>query len=49
MPFTLIENYAVLYAANMFVPRIWLRDSDGKFIGQLISTQTASPSRTTAW
>jgi len=30
-----IEKYEVMYSANSFFPRIWLKDSTG-FIGQLI-------------
>jgi hypothetical protein len=32
---TKIEEYEVMYSANKFVPRIWLKNS-GKFIGQLV-------------
>jgi hypothetical protein len=32
---TIIEQYEVMYSANMFPPRIWLK-SAGKYIGQLI-------------
>jgi hypothetical protein len=35
MPYTPIDEYVVLYAANSFFPRIWLKHS-GVFIGQLI-------------
>lgn len=33
--FTSIDQYEVMYSANTFVPRIWLK-SGGKYIGQLI-------------
>jgi hypothetical protein len=32
---TKIDEYEVMYSANKFVPRIWLK-SAGKYIGQLI-------------
>lgn len=35
MPVTRIENYEVLYAANQFAPRIWLKNGDN-YIGQLV-------------
>ena len=35
MAVTAIDEYEVLYAANSFVPRIWLK-SGGNFIGQLV-------------
>lgn len=35
MAITKIDEYEVLYSANTFVPRIWLK-AGGKFIGQLI-------------
>lgn len=35
MALTKIDEYEVMYSANAFVPRIWLK-SAGKFIGQLI-------------
>ena len=35
MPVTQIDEYEVLYSANKFFPRIWLKHS-GNFIGQLI-------------
>ena len=35
MALTIIDEYEVLYAANSFVPRIWLKNG-GTFIGQLI-------------
>jgi hypothetical protein len=35
MALTIIDEYEVLYSANSFVPRIWLKNG-GKFIGQLI-------------
>ena len=35
MALTKIDEYEVMYSANAFVPRIWLKSSN-KFIGQLI-------------
>ena len=35
MALTQIEQYEVMYSANQFPPRIWLK-SGGKYIGQLI-------------
>ena len=35
MVLTKIDEYEVMYSANTFVPRIWLKNSN-KFIGQLI-------------
>jgi hypothetical protein len=35
MALTKIDEYEVMYSANKFSPRIWLK-SAGKFIGQLI-------------
>ena len=35
MTVTKIDEYEVMYSANKFPPRIWLKNS-GKFIGQLI-------------
>jgi len=35
MAITQIDSYEVMYSANKFPPRIWLK-SGGKFIGQLI-------------
>jgi hypothetical protein len=35
MPLTLIDQYEVMYSANTFVPRIWLKNG-GNYIGQLI-------------
>ena len=35
MAVTKIDEYEVMYSANTFVPRIWLKNA-GKFIGQLI-------------
>ena len=35
MALTKIDEYEVMYSANKFPPRIWLKNS-GKFIGQLI-------------
>jgi hypothetical protein len=38
---TIIDQYEVMYSANMFVPRIWLK-SAGKYIGQLIFKPTGA-------
>ena len=35
MTITIIEQYEVMYSANQFPPRIWLK-SGNKYIGQLI-------------
>jgi hypothetical protein len=35
MALTKIDAYEVMYSANTFAPRIWLKNG-GKFIGQLI-------------
>lgn len=35
MALTKIDAYEVMYSANSFVPRIWLKNG-GKYIGQLI-------------
>ena len=35
MALTKIDEYEVMYSANTFVPRIWLKGG-GKFIGQLV-------------
>jgi hypothetical protein len=35
MALTKIDSYEVMYSANAFAPRIWLKGS-GKYIGQLI-------------
>ena len=35
MPLTQIDEYEVMYSANTFPPRIWLKHA-GKYIGQLI-------------
>lgn len=35
MQVTQIDQYEVMYSANTFVPRIWLKNS-GNYIGQLI-------------
>jgi hypothetical protein len=35
MTLTMIEQYEVMYSANKFSPRIWLK-SGNKYIGQLI-------------
>ncbi|HET7208309.1 MAG TPA: hypothetical protein VFI95_17165 [Terriglobales bacterium] len=32
---TQIDEYEVMYSANKFAPRIWLKNT-GKYIGQLI-------------
>lgn len=42
MALTKIDEYEVMYAANTFAPRIWLKSS-GKFIGQLIFKPNGSP------
>lgn len=42
MAVTKIDEYEVMYSANTFVPRIWLK-SAGKFIGQLIFKSNGSP------
>ncbi|HLG37836.1 MAG TPA: hypothetical protein VI338_06845 [Nitrososphaera sp.] len=36
MPLTKITNYEVMYSANAFRPRLWLKDSK-QYVGQLIS------------
>jgi len=36
-----IDEYEVMYSANKFVPRIWLK-SRGKYIGQLIFNPNGS-------
>jgi hypothetical protein len=41
MPTTQIDDFEVLYAANTFVPRIWLI-AGGNFIGQLIFNPNGS-------
>jgi|SRR5215217_4165092 len=35
MPITKIDGYEVMYSANQFPPRVWLK-AGGAFIGQLI-------------
>ncbi len=35
MALTVIDQYEVMYSANTFAPRIWLKHQ-GKYIGQLI-------------
>jgi hypothetical protein len=35
MALTKIDEYVVMYSANKFVPRLWLKNG-GKYIGQLI-------------
>lgn len=35
MALTKIDKYEVMYSANQFAPRIWLKNG-GKYIGQLI-------------
>jgi hypothetical protein len=35
MALTMIDQYEVMYSANSFAPRIWLKNT-GKYIGQLI-------------
>lgn len=50
MPLTQIDQYEVMYSANKFPPRIWLKQG-GKFIGQLIFHPNGSalpPDATTA-
>ena len=42
MALTKIDEYEVMYSANAFVPRIWLKSSN-KFIGQLIFKADGSP------
>jgi len=42
MPITKIDEYEVMYSANAFVPRIWLK-SGNTFIGQLIFKPNGSP------
>ena len=39
---TPITSYAVMYSANNFPPRIWLKNAD-KFIGQAIFVRNADP------
>lgn len=42
MALTKIDSYEVMYSANAFVPRIWLK-SGNKGIGQLIFKPNGSP------
>ena len=42
MALTQIDQYEVLYSANTFPPRIWLK-AGGKFIGQLIFHPDGAP------
>lgn len=35
MPLTQIDKYEIMYSANTYFPRIWLKNN-GKYIGQLI-------------
>ena len=42
MALTQIDQYEVLYSANTFAPRIWLK-SGGKFIGQLVFHADGAP------
>ena len=35
MALTQIDEYEVMYSANKFIPRIWLKNA-GKYIGQLL-------------
>lgn len=39
---TMIDEYEVMYSANKFVPRIWLKHA-GQFIGQLIFQPNGAP------
>lgn len=39
---TTIDDYEVMYSANTFVPRIWLKHA-GQFIGQLIFRPNGTP------
>jgi hypothetical protein len=39
---TMIDEYEVMYSANQFAPRIWLKNS-GKYIGQLIFEPNGAP------
>lgn len=41
MALTKIDAYEVMYSANAFVPRIWLKGG-GKYIGQLIFKSNGS-------
>ncbi|TRT59012.1 MAG: hypothetical protein EWV85_05600 [Microcystis aeruginosa Ma_QC_C_20070703_M131] len=42
MALTKIDKYEVMYSANTFVPRIWLKGG-GKNIGQLLFKPNGSP------
>lgn len=42
MALTKIDEYEVMYSANTFPPRIWLK-SAGKYIGQLIFQPDGTP------
>jgi hypothetical protein len=42
MALTKIEDYLVMYSANTFAPRIWLR-AQQKYIGQLIFNADNTP------
>ena len=42
MALTQIDQYEILYSANTFPPRIWLKGG-GKFIGQLIFHPDGTP------
>jgi hypothetical protein len=42
MAITAIDQYEVMYSANTFAPRIWLKAADN-FIGQLIFLPDGSP------
>lgn len=42
MALTKIDDYTVLYSANQFAPRIWLR-AQNKYIGQLIFNADNAP------
>jgi hypothetical protein len=42
MPLTQIDEYEVMYSANTFSPRIWLKHA-GKYIGQLTFYPNGSP------
>jgi len=39
---TMIDQYEVMYSANKFAPRIWLKHG-GQFIGQLIFKPNGTP------
>lgn len=42
MGLTQIDSYEVMYSANAFSPRIWLK-SGGRYIGQLIFKPNGAP------